>query len=148
MEDFPVKTVVSILTCLAVVYHLTVGCCGHHAHASTITRNSVMLCQHSQSKCHSHATECGHANAESQQSSKKVPTCPHEGCHESHCSVVLPSKSVIDDGMASDVSISLPTFDFPSRPIASQVSLAPFITSAAPIGPGQGSYLIYQRFLN
>jgi len=75
-----VRPFVCVLAGLAVLYHLTVGCCDHHAHAECCVER------------HGHHSHHGHAHPHSHDSKPSNPAPGHDDGHESHSNVVLPGK--------------------------------------------------------
>src|SRR5262245_16709833 len=83
------RSIISLITAFAVLLHLVLGCCGHHAHGQTHAN-----CPHEHSDAaptgSCHAGHChDHQEAPAQPSEPALP--PHEDCHESHCTFHIAS---------------------------------------------------------
>lgn len=75
------RIALSLIAALTVLYHLTVGCCGHHAHGDEV----VLPSEH---------VHHGHVHSHGRNSVNDLPTpAPaHDDCHDGHCHVVVPLK--------------------------------------------------------
>lgn len=85
------KSVVSIVTCLAVITHFGVGCCAHHAHASCTAAHSISSLSHLEKTC-----QHGHKHSDGKHDSDRHSSpghAPHGGCVEGNCSFILSSET-------------------------------------------------------
>ena len=78
---------ITAVSLLAVLTHVTVGCCLHHSHAAeSSTEAASCLAGH-------------HHPGESAPHDEGGPLPPHDDCHESHCFIALASPTSVPDNV-------------------------------------------------
>ncbi|NLS92875.1 MAG: hypothetical protein GXX96_12035 [Planctomycetaceae bacterium] len=132
------KTVHS-LTMLLVLYHLLVGCCGHHAHTDS---------SNPRIEASRHTVCCGHGHREHNDGREPEPSGhPHEsGCDGGVCHFVVPQA----DGGASLVVQSAAANCLYFVPPAQEHLSSSYLASAPPPSPGIAAlrlHLVHQVLL-
>ena len=124
------RSAVPLITCLTMLYHLTVGCCGHHAHAAEVLPLTHVHVQ--QGLVHNH-------------DQPSAPVSPvHEDCHESHCHLALPMKVAMPE-------LSLPSLDLmmavQGRQCLAACHAGESLSDPPPRFSGTRCHLVLQHFL-
>lgn len=133
------RSIVSIVTALAVSLHIVLGCCAHHAHGRS--DGSGAGHQHDASK---HACSHHHDDANSPGEPQAPLFPPHEDCHESHCDVVLIAAKSFTPELA--VALLPPAADEQATWLAWQRIAT--CEPRDPIEPNVRPHLLHQVFLN
>lgn len=136
------RPIISLITAFAVLLHLVLGCCAHHAHGQ-----SHANCTHEDpATSHTggcHAGHCHDQEAPVQPSEPVVP--PYEDCHDSHCAFHVASALTF----VPDVTVVYAVITDQS-PAGQLVSLRRTSTRERgdPVEPAVRPHLAYQVFLN
>lgn len=95
---------ISLLTCLAMLWHSVGGCCWHHDHNECDQSDSLseaVTCSHSSDHCSHHHTEHQHSSDEKHDSQDSSPCNHAQHCEAASCVCVKSS--------SPDLSKLLPT---------------------------------------
>ena len=78
---------ITAVSLLAVLAHVTVGCCLHHAHAADAPPPAAAC-----SAGHQH-----HGDSAPPDEGGPLPLPPHDDCHEAHCFIALAAQASVPD---------------------------------------------------
>jgi hypothetical protein len=84
------RTLVSLLTSVAFLLHMWLGCCVHHAHAVAESACTA----HGEPAADSHRDHDPGVGTSGDESSEDS-SCPQERCHDGHCVVLSTGKAEI-----------------------------------------------------
>ncbi len=83
------RSVISLITVVALLLHVWLGCCGHHLHAGEDSR-----CASDQHTCHAYGDHETHCHDEGNHSEEgPADECPGKSCDESDCAFAMFGKT-------------------------------------------------------
>lgn len=86
------RSIVSLITASALLLHMWLGCCAHHAHAAEERPCAL----HSGSEAAVGHDHChGHEHPAPRSDSPHHPGGPSDDCHESHCTFLVAGKTIV-----------------------------------------------------
>lgn len=90
MPGLPIlmQRLVAIATCAALVYHLLVGCCAHHMHASTDSGPRGASHASAHGCCHDHAAPAKHTDQADAETVHEQGEAAHASCENHHHNAV------------------------------------------------------------
>jgi hypothetical protein len=135
------RSIVSIVTAVAVSLHIVLGCCAHHAHGRSDGSGAGHRHDASEHAC-SHHHDHDDANTPGEPQAPLFP--PHDDCHESHCDVVLIAAKSFTPELA--VVLLPPAADEQATWLAWQRIAT--CEPRDPIEPNVRPHLLHQVFLN
>jgi hypothetical protein len=96
------RFLVTILTVVALVLHLSLGCCMHHAHGDSRPASVPNECA---GHCHHHGPQ---AADHAEEGSDLPADCPAEDCDEPNCSFIAAAQTVAPEPLVSISAAMLP----------------------------------------